>query len=222
MSCPRPAGRASANGSSWPSRTRRGRRARRRCSSAASRIARTASTSSPIAGSPNSSAPRPSSSTSPALRPRRWRRRRGSSSRPSLSGPTSCPQSMPWRSPPSTTSRAVTIPWPSAISPNSVPATSIVPRSRRTPSSWPSRRASDRVVGYASLFMLPGSTTRAYHDMTAVLREQRGRGIARALKAATIALGDRARPHDAGDRQRRGECADARAQCAARLPAATG
>jgi mycothiol synthase len=46
--------------------------------------------------------------------------------------------------------------------------------------------ASDRVVGYASLFMLPGSTTRAYHDMTAVLREQRGRGIARALKAATI------------------------------------
>jgi GNAT superfamily N-acetyltransferase len=47
--------------------------------------------------------------------------------------------------------------------------------------------ASDRVVGYASLFMLPGSTTRAYHDMTAVLREQRGRGIARTLKAATIA-----------------------------------
>ena len=46
--------------------------------------------------------------------------------------------------------------------------------------------ASDRVVGYASLFLLPGSTTRAYHDMTAVLREQRGRGIARALKAATI------------------------------------
>ena len=46
---------------------------------------------------------------------------------------------------------------------------------------------SDRVVGYASLFLLPGSATRAYHDMTAVLREQRGRGIARALKAATIA-----------------------------------
>ncbi len=44
-----------------------------------------------------------------------------------------------------------------------------------------------RVVGYASLMMLAGSTTRAYHDMTAVLRTYRGRGIARALKQATIA-----------------------------------
>jgi len=47
--------------------------------------------------------------------------------------------------------------------------------------------ASGRVVGYASLMLLPGSTTRAYHDMTAVLRAFRGRGIARALKLATIA-----------------------------------
>jgi GNAT superfamily N-acetyltransferase len=46
---------------------------------------------------------------------------------------------------------------------------------------------SGRVVGYASLMMLPGSTTRAYHDMTAVLRAFRGRGIASALKLATIA-----------------------------------
>jgi GNAT superfamily N-acetyltransferase len=46
---------------------------------------------------------------------------------------------------------------------------------------------SGRVVGYASLVMLPGSTTRAYHDMTAVLRAFRGRGIARELKLATIA-----------------------------------
>lgn len=46
---------------------------------------------------------------------------------------------------------------------------------------------SGRVVGYASLMLLPGSTTRAYHDMTAVLRSYRGRGIARALKLATIA-----------------------------------
>ncbi len=46
--------------------------------------------------------------------------------------------------------------------------------------------ASDRAVGYASLMMLPGSTTRAYHDMTAVLRGFRGRGIARELKLATI------------------------------------
>ena len=44
-----------------------------------------------------------------------------------------------------------------------------------------------RVVGYASLMMLPGSATRAYHDMTAVLRAFRGRGIASALKLATIA-----------------------------------
>jgi len=46
--------------------------------------------------------------------------------------------------------------------------------------------ASGRAVGYASLMMLPGSTTRAYHDMTAVLRAFRGRGIARALKLAAI------------------------------------
>jgi GNAT superfamily N-acetyltransferase len=47
--------------------------------------------------------------------------------------------------------------------------------------------ASDRVVGYACLLMQPGSTTIAYHDMTAVLRAYRGRGIARELKNATIA-----------------------------------
>jgi GNAT superfamily N-acetyltransferase len=34
---------------------------------------------------------------------------------------------------------------------------------------------------------LPGSTTRAYHDMTAVLRAWRGRGVGRALKQAAIA-----------------------------------
>lgn len=47
--------------------------------------------------------------------------------------------------------------------------------------------ASGRVVGYACLLMQPGSTTVAYHDMTAVLRAYRGRGIARELKNATIA-----------------------------------
>jgi GNAT superfamily N-acetyltransferase len=47
--------------------------------------------------------------------------------------------------------------------------------------------ASDRAVGYASLMLLPGSTTTAYHDMTAVLRAFRGRGIARELKRATVA-----------------------------------
>jgi GNAT superfamily N-acetyltransferase len=44
-----------------------------------------------------------------------------------------------------------------------------------------------RAVGYACLLMQPGSTTVAYHDMTAVLRAYRGRGIARELKNATIA-----------------------------------
>jgi mycothiol synthase len=44
----------------------------------------------------------------------------------------------------------------------------------------------DRVVGYASLIFVPGSTTVAWHDMTAVSRDWRGRGVARALKLATI------------------------------------
>jgi GNAT superfamily N-acetyltransferase len=49
------------------------------------------------------------------------------------------------------------------------------------------RPGTDQVVAYASLMMLPGSTTRAYHDMTAVLPAFRGRGIALELKRATIA-----------------------------------
>ncbi len=44
----------------------------------------------------------------------------------------------------------------------------------------------DQVVGYASLAFDPGSSTVAYHDMTAVLRARRGQGVATALKAATI------------------------------------
>ena len=43
------------------------------------------------------------------------------------------------------------------------------------------------VVGYASLMFLPGSTGVAWHDMTAVRRAWRGRGVATALKRATIA-----------------------------------
>jgi GNAT superfamily N-acetyltransferase len=43
------------------------------------------------------------------------------------------------------------------------------------------------VVGYASLIYDAASTTVAYHDMTAVRRAYRGRGIATALKRATIA-----------------------------------
>ncbi len=43
------------------------------------------------------------------------------------------------------------------------------------------------VAGWASLMFLPGSTTMAWHDMTAVGRRWRGRGVATALKRATIA-----------------------------------
>jgi mycothiol synthase len=43
------------------------------------------------------------------------------------------------------------------------------------------------VVGYASLVFAAGSTTLAYHDMTAVRPAYRGRGLAGALKRATIA-----------------------------------
>ena len=47
--------------------------------------------------------------------------------------------------------------------------------------------ASGVVAGYASLIFSAGSTTVAYHDMTAVRRAYRGRGIAGALKRATVA-----------------------------------
>lgn len=45
------------------------------------------------------------------------------------------------------------------------------------------------VAGYASLMLETGSTTVAYHDMTAVRHQYRGRGLASALKRATIAWG---------------------------------
>ena len=48
-------------------------------------------------------------------------------------------------------------------------------------------KASGEAVGYASLMFAPGSTTIAWHDMTAVRPSHRGRGIATALKRATIA-----------------------------------
>jgi GNAT superfamily N-acetyltransferase len=47
--------------------------------------------------------------------------------------------------------------------------------------------ATTRVVGYASLMFVPGRTDMAWHDMTAVLPAYRGRGLAKALKRATIA-----------------------------------
>jgi GNAT superfamily N-acetyltransferase len=47
--------------------------------------------------------------------------------------------------------------------------------------------ASGEVAGYASLMLDAGDPTAAFHDMTAVRRAYRGRGIAGALKRATIA-----------------------------------
>ena len=44
----------------------------------------------------------------------------------------------------------------------------------------------DTVVGYASLQMVPGHSRTAWHDMTAVTRAWRGRGLAGALKRAVI------------------------------------
>jgi GNAT superfamily N-acetyltransferase len=51
---------------------------------------------------------------------------------------------------------------------------------------------SGKVVGYASLLVEPGRPTVAYHDMTAVSRAWRGRGLATALKRATIRWAARA------------------------------
>lgn len=47
--------------------------------------------------------------------------------------------------------------------------------------------ASGEVAGYANLVLKAGSTSVAWHDMTAVRPAYRGRGIAKALKRATIA-----------------------------------
>lgn len=46
--------------------------------------------------------------------------------------------------------------------------------------------ATGRVVGYANLILVPGNPRVAWHDMTAVVRSWRGRGLATALKRATI------------------------------------
>lgn len=46
--------------------------------------------------------------------------------------------------------------------------------------------ATGHVIGYASLLMTPGQARSAWHDMTAVVRAWRGRGLAGALKRATI------------------------------------
>jgi GNAT superfamily N-acetyltransferase len=47
--------------------------------------------------------------------------------------------------------------------------------------------AGDEVVGYAKFSLTTARPTHAYHDLTAVKRAWRGRGVARSLKAAQIA-----------------------------------
>ena len=59
------------------------------------------------------------------------------------------------------------------------------------------------VAGWASLMYLPGSTTAAWHDMTAVGRRWRGRGVATTLKRATIAWAIERGLELPRDRQRR-------------------
>lgn len=46
--------------------------------------------------------------------------------------------------------------------------------------------ATGQVIGFACLMMSPAQPTRAWHDMTAVDRAWRGRGLAGAMKRATI------------------------------------
>jgi GNAT superfamily N-acetyltransferase len=46
--------------------------------------------------------------------------------------------------------------------------------------------AGDEVIGYAKFSISSTATTSAYHDLTAVKRAWRGRGVARALKSAQI------------------------------------
>jgi GNAT superfamily N-acetyltransferase len=48
-------------------------------------------------------------------------------------------------------------------------------------------RSNGRVVGYAALKLTPGNPLVAFHDMTAVARAWRRRGLATALKRRTIA-----------------------------------
>jgi GNAT superfamily N-acetyltransferase len=52
--------------------------------------------------------------------------------------------------------------------------------------------AGGEVVGYAKYFLTEARPTVAFHDMTAVRRSWRGRGVARALKQAQIAWAKRA------------------------------
>ena len=76
--------------------------------------------------------------------------------------------------------------------------------------------ASGDVIGYSSLMLTPGSTTTAWYDMTAVLRAWRGRGLAVALKRATIGWAIGRGLRRARHRQRRRQRPDARREREAR------
>ena len=67
---------------------------------------------------------------------------------------------------------------------------------------------------------VPGSTTVAWHDMTAVARAWRGRGLATLLKRATVAWGIREGSGRARHGQRRGQRPDAGRERAIGLSAA--
>jgi GNAT superfamily N-acetyltransferase len=56
--------------------------------------------------------------------------------------------------------------------------------------------AGDEVIGYAKFSLTDGQPTTAFHDLTAVKRTWRGRGVARALKATQIAWAKRNGYHE--------------------------
>ena len=136
------------------------------------------------------------------------RRRGRTSSRPSTPSPSR-------RSP---TSRAATSRWPPATSQSSAPATSTGRDPRRRLRRGRSTPTTGDVVGYANLMFVPGlhDDGVARHDGRRAGR-WRGRGLATALKRATIAWAIARRPRGARDRQRRGQRPDARGERAARL-----
>ena len=125
------------------------------------------------------------------------------------------------RSRPSPTSPAGRADGAPATWPSSGPATSIDRRSRRGASAI-AVDADDRVVGYASLILVPGRRPVAWHDMTAVQPGVARPGPRDGPQGGDDRRGDRARPDRARDRQRRRQRADAGRQRPPRLPAAAG
>ena len=78
--------------------------------------------------------------------------------------------------------------------------------------------AGAEVVGWAKFSLTDAMPTTAHHDLTGVKRSWRGRGVARALKATQIALGQGERLRGAADAQRRAQRADPPPERGVRLP----